>query len=181
MTGAIYRKALEAPPQQAIVIGTDLVRQAVEASRRSPRRRIILPLHKSPGASLHRMLNAIQPHSYIQAHRHLHPPRPESIIVLQGAIITFIFAETGQVTETAVLAAGTTAFGIDFEPAVLHTFLALKPDTVLFEVKPGPYEVQTDKDFAPFAPAEKNPAAAGFMADLYKHAGKLGWPVPEHD
>ena len=179
MTGDSYRKALDAPPNQATVIGTDLIRQAVEASRRSPRRRIILPLHKSPDSKLHRMLNAIQPYSYIQAHRHLHPPKPESIIVLQGAIIAFVFSETGKVEETTVLAAGTAAFGIDFEPGVLHTFFALQRDTVLFEVKPGPYEIGTDKDFASWAPAEESPAAAGYMANLYTYAGKFGWPVPD--
>lgn len=181
MTSDSYRKALDAPPSGATVIGTELIRQAVEASRRSPRRRIILPLHKSPDSKLHRMLNAIQPYSYIQAHRHLHPPKPESIVVLQGAIIAFVFDETGQVKETAALAAGTTAFGIDFEPNVLHTFFALQRDTVVFEVKPGPYEVQTDKDFAPFAPAEESPAAAGYMANLYTYAGKFGWPAPDRD
>lgn len=181
MTHDAYRKALDAPPSQATVIGTELVRQAVEASRTSPRRRIILPLHKSPDATLHRMLNAIQPYSYIQAHRHLHPPKPESIIVLQGAIITFVFGETGQVEETAVLAAGTAAFGIDFEPGVLHTFFALQPDTVLFEVKPGPYEAQTDKDFAPWAAAENSPEAGDYMANFYEYAGKFGWPVPDRD
>lgn len=181
MTGASSRKALDAPPQATTIIGDELVRQAVEASRCSPRRRIILPLHKGPGANLHRMLNAIQPHSYIQVHRHLHPPKPEAIIVLQGAIAAFVFDPAGQILEKTVVATGTAAFGIDFEPAVLHTFVALQPDTVLFEVKPGPYEVQTDKDFAPFAPAEESPAAAGFMAGLYEQAGELGWPVPERD
>ena len=79
------------------------------------------------------------------------------------------------------MAAGTAPFGIDFEPGVLHTFFALQRDTVLFEVKPGPYEMQTDKDFASFAPAEESPEAAGYMTSLYEHAGKVGWPVPQRD
>ncbi len=178
MNEKAHPKALGAPQTPATIIGSDLVRRAVEASRQSPRRRIILPLHKAPDANLHRMLNAVQPYSYVRPHRHLDPPKAESILVLQGAILTFIFDATGKVEEAMIFAAGTAAFGIDFEPGVLHTFLALQPDTVLFEVKPGPYEAQTDKDFAPWAPVEGSPEAAAYMADLYGFARKLGWPVP---
>jgi hypothetical protein len=40
---------------------------------------------------------------------------------------------------------------------------------VLFEVKPGPYEPLNDKDFATWAPAEGDPAAAAFV-DWYRRA-----------
>ena len=181
MTRRSFPKALGAPPTPVTVIGGELVRQAVEASRQSPRRRIILPLHRGPEANLHRMLNAVQPYSYVQPHRHLHPPKPESILVLQGAILTLVFDSAGKVEEAMALAAGTADFGADFEPGIIHTFFALQPDTVLFEVKPGPYEAQTDKDFAPWAPAEGSPESASYMADLYGYAGKLGWPVPDRE
>lgn len=172
-----YPKALAAPQTPSTIIGRELVRQAIEASRHSPRRRIILPLHKNPEANLHRMLNVVQPYSYIQPHRHLDPPKPESIIVLSGAILTFIFNAAGKVEETLVLAAGTAAFGIDFEPGVLHTFFALQPDTLLFEVKPGPYD-QADKDFAPWAPAEGSPDVEAYLTRLYTFAEKFGWQIP---
>lgn len=178
---APFKKALSAPKTSATVIGADLIRQAVEASRQSPRRRMILPLHKGPDSALHRMLNAVQPYSYIQPHRHLQPPKPESIIVLQGAILTLVFDEAGQVEQAVAVEAGSAAFGFDVEPGVLHTFFALQPDTVLFEAKPGPYVAQTDRDFAPWAPLEDSPEATGYMARLYEFAPQLGWPVPERD
>ena len=42
----------------------------------------------------------------------------------------------------------------------------LEPDTVVFEVKPGPYQPTSDKDFAPWAPAEGGPDAPAYLADL---------------
>lgn len=172
-------KALDAPQSTTTIIGTNLVRQAIDGSRQSPRKRIILPLHKSPGSALHRMLNAIQPYSYIQPHRHLDPPKAESILVLQGAILSFEFGPPGTVREVRVLAAGSDEFGVDSEPGVFHTFVALRPDTVLFEVKPGPYEPCSDKDFAPWAPAENSPAAKDYLAYLYGFAGRFDCRIPE--
>jgi hypothetical protein len=44
---------------------------------------------------LHRMLNAIEPGSYIRPHRHQSPPKPESIIVLSGSLALVKFGGDG--------------------------------------------------------------------------------------
>jgi cupin fold WbuC family metalloprotein len=160
-------RALPVPTPDTVLIGAKLIDQVAEGSRLSPRKRMILPFHKGPEASMHRMLNAMQPYSYIQPHRHLHPPKAESVIVLQGALLCFLFSANGKVEELHTLAAGSANFGIDSEPGVFHTFLALAEDTVIFEVKPGPYQPGSDKDFAPWAPAEGTPEVKGYMDFLY--------------
>jgi cupin fold WbuC family metalloprotein len=167
-----FPKALPPPPTQNTLITAELIEGLVKSSQQSPRRRIILPLHKSPEANLHRMLNAMQPGSYIQPHRHLFPPKAESVIVLQGAIFVFIFTESGQVETVHTITAGSTNIGIDSEPGVYHTFLAIEEDTVLFEVKPGPYNQADDKDFAPWAPAEGAKGATEYMDYLYKRGNR---------
>ena len=40
------------------------------------------------------------------------------------------------------------------------------PDTVIFEVKPGPYDAATDKEFAPWAPPEGDPRAHAYLIQL---------------
>lgn len=114
------------------------------------------------------MLNAMQPGSYIQPHRHLFPPKAESVIVLQGAIYVFIFHENGSIDEIQTIEAGSLNIGIDSEPGVFHTFVAIKEDTVLFEVKPGPYNQMNDKDFAPWAPKEGAHGAKEYLDHLYE-------------
>jgi cupin fold WbuC family metalloprotein len=160
-------KALPVPTTDTVLIGSKLIYQVVEGSRLSPRKRMILPFHKAPDAPMHRMLNAMQPYSYIQPHRHLYPPKAESVIVLQGALLCFLFSADGNVEKVHTLAAGSADFGIDSEPGVFHTFLALMEDTVIFEVKPGPFQPGSDKDFAPWAPAEGTPGVKGYMDFLY--------------
>lgn len=166
-TNSTNSNAFTAPTTSTTLLSENLVRQVIEGSRQSPRRRILLPLHKGPDSTLHRMLNGLQPFSYIQPHRHLYPPKAESVVVLRGAILSFVFSEDGKVTEVYTLAAGSANFGVDSEPGTFHTFLALEEDTVLFEVKPGPYKQSSDKDFAPWAPAEGTPEAADYLEYLY--------------
>lgn len=57
-------------------------------------------------------------------------------------------------------------FGVDIEPGIFHTFLILQPDTVMYEVKPGPYSPIDDKDFATWAPREGDVAVAEYLAML---------------
>ena len=162
-----YPLAMKAPEGQVVAITQDLVRQAVEASRASPRKRIILPFHKTDASTLHRMLNAAQPGSYIRPHWHRNPPKDESLVLLQGAICVFLFEDDGRVRQVIRLKAGSRDIGIDLMAGTCHTFIALEPDTVVYEVKPGPYVRATDKDFVPWAPAEGTDEAKEYLAQLY--------------
>lgn len=173
MTDAIqpFPKALAAPVGENTPITEALVDELAGWSRKSPRGRIILPLHKGPEAKLHRMLNAMQPGTYIQPHRHLFPPKAESVIVLRGALIVFIFDEDGRIKEIHPLKAGSGNIGMDSEPGAYHTFVVTEPDTVIFEVKPGPYNQADDKDFAVWAPAEGEDEALDYLKRLVELAG----------
>lgn len=163
-----YPKALSPSREKISVINQSIMQNAINSSRLSPRKRIILPFHKSPGDTLHRMLNALQPMSYVQPHRHLDPPKAESIIVLKGAIAYIQFKRTGKIEKIYHLSADSTEIGIDTEPGIYHTFFAKVEDTVLFEVKPGPYDQGSDKDFAPWAPEEGAESATEYMQKLYE-------------
>jgi hypothetical protein len=144
MTEPRYRVALDPPTGSLTLIDRGLVRGAVEYSRQSPRRRVIQPFHKQNSETLHRMLNAVQPDSYV----------------------FFTFDDDGSVTDSVLLSHDGDAFGVDLVPGIYHTFVALEPDTVIYEVKDGPYVASNDKSFAPWAPAEGDPAAPAYMARL---------------
>jgi hypothetical protein len=57
-------------------------------------------------------------------------------------------------------------FGIDVAAGHFHGFLVRAPDTVLYEVKPGPYAPLSDKDFAPWAPTEGSPEVGDYLSTL---------------
>lgn len=163
-TPAPVPPALAPPPGAMVVVGESLIKSVVEASRTSPRRRTILPLHKRLDDPLQRMLNAIQPGSYVRPHRHA-PPVGEGLVVLQGALRFIAFADDGEIRRAVDLGAGGD-LGVDVESDVYHTLVALAPDSVIYEVKTGPYRPANDKSFAPWAPAEDTPDAARYLQDL---------------
>ncbi len=160
-------------------IDRDLVQRKAYDARRSVRQREIHAFHTGDNDPLQRMLNAIQPGSYIRPHRHLDPPKSESLVLLQGMLGYVSFGDEGSWREDGMLLleAGRGVFGCDIRPGVWHTIFALAPDTVLFEVKPGPYSPAYDKDFASWAPQEYSPEAALFLARLEDAFRRL-WGLP---
>lgn len=69
--------------------------------------------------------------------------------------------------------AGGPIFGVDIEPGVWHTLIVLEPDTLLFEVKNGPYSPATDKGFPDWSPAEGTPESERFLAALIEKTGGM--------
>lgn len=155
--------AMNAPESPLTYIRKEMIEEAILLSRESPRKRIILPFHKGPEDSLNRMINVIQPGSYIKPHSHIAENKAESIIVLQGGICYISFSETGEILDYQNLHANSLQFGVDSAPHIIHSFYALEEDTVLFEVKPGPYNKMADKNFASWAPEEYSQEAITFL------------------
>jgi cupin fold WbuC family metalloprotein len=150
------------------LIDRNLVERKASDAKRSDRKREIHIFHEGDPDPLQRMLNAIQPGSYARPHRHLHPPKSESIILLHGTLAYVSFSDDGLPEEGSLVLidASRGVYGCDIRPGVWHTIFALAPNTVLFEVKPGPYDPAADKEFAPWSPSEDTPEAAAFLADL---------------
>jgi cupin fold WbuC family metalloprotein len=166
------RRALDAPPSPVTAISEPLIAQVIAASRESARRRMVLPLHKDGGSVLQRMLNAMQPGSYVRPHRHA-VPRAESLVWLRGALRFVAFDDTGEVRR-AVDLRGDGDLGVDIEPGVYHTMFALADDSVVFEVKTGPYDPATDKMWAPWAPPEEAPDAVAYLQQLVSRTNPRG-------
>ena len=52
--------AMAVPQGDVVKITQGMVNEAVAMSRKSPRKRIILPFHESDASTLHRMFNVVQ-------------------------------------------------------------------------------------------------------------------------
>jgi cupin fold WbuC family metalloprotein len=143
-----------------------------EEARKTPRRRLNRNLHRMDDP-VHRLLNAIEPGSWVRPHRHLDPPRSETVLVVAGALGVVLFDEDGTVKETVKLEAGGEVFGVDLDAGTWHGLVALVPGTVFFETKPGPYVTPAPPDWVPWAPGEGEPgaeAAEEALRGLFGHA-----------
>ena len=131
----------------------------LEQAARRPRRRLNLNLHPELTDPVQRLFNAIAPGSYVRPHRH-DPSRWELFVVFSGRAVVLSFDDDGIVTGRAELSPDGPELAVEIAGGVGHTVAALGEETLLLEVKPGPYHALSDKDFAPWAPAEDEPASA---------------------
>jgi cupin fold WbuC family metalloprotein len=109
---------------------------------------------------VHRLLNAIEPGTYIRPHRHLDAAKAETALVVSGAVGVLVFDDTGAILEKRRLTRGGSNVGVSMPAGVWHTFVALEPGSVFFETKAGPWVPLTPEEMAAWAPAEGTPEAA---------------------
>jgi cupin fold WbuC family metalloprotein len=140
----------------------EVLARTIAGSRSAPRRRCNHNLHPRLDDPVQRFLNVVQPESYVRPHRHA-PERFELFLILAGRAAAILFDERGEVREMVELATVSTR-AVEIPGGTWHTVVALAPDTVLFEVKPGPYAPISDKDFAAWAAPEGTPEAARQLA-----------------
>lgn len=147
------------------IITQDLLDQVTGEARDSVRMRKNYNLHPNDAFCCHRLLNAIEPGSFIQPHRHLDPNKDESMVILRGRLGVVAFDEGGAVTGTHLLQAGD-AVAVDIPHGEFHTVLSLEPGTVFFETKGGPYLPLTSEEKAPWAPVEGDGSTNAYLASL---------------
>lgn len=157
--------ATQAEPARFALVDAALLTQKSRDAAANARRREIHRFHTDDAARLHRMINAIQPGSYVRPHRHLESPTDESFVILTGKLGFICFKGDGSFDreDCAVLDRDAGVYALDVPAGGWHIILALVPDTTFFEVKPGPYSPICDKDFAAFAPADGDAAAMDYL------------------
>ena len=156
--------ALPNPTGDLFRLTPDLLETGKKASRQSPRLRMIMPVQRSQEARVQRLLNFLQPGTYIRPHRHPRPHATESLCLLSGELEFLVFSESGEILDRLFLTPQNPL--IDFEPGLWHGMIIKRPDTVIFEIKIGPYDPTTDKNFALWAPKENSPKVAEFLLSL---------------
>jgi cupin fold WbuC family metalloprotein len=117
----------------------------------------------------HRLLNALEPNTYIAPHRHLDPNKDESMVIVRGKMGAVFFDEMGRVTGTTVLAAGGPVVALNIPAGTFHSVVSLASGTVFFEAKAGPYAPLTLDERAPWAPQENEPGMSEYLARLTAH------------
>ncbi len=103
-----------------------------------------------------RFLNVLQPGTYVRPHRHLRADGVngfEFFLVLQGAIGMVVMNELGMVVRSERLDIHD-QMGIELAEGLFHTLVVLEPNSVILELKEGPYQPATDKDFLQMFPPE---------------------------
>jgi cupin fold WbuC family metalloprotein len=152
-----------------IRINTDLIDKVVDEAKKSPRLRMNYNFHSDLSDPVQRLLNALEPWTYIRPHKHT--TKEESFVLLRGSVLAVVFNDDGTIRDHAVLSAGTGILGIEFEENSFHMLTALETSSAVFEIKEGPFVPHTEGSSAPWAPKEGTPEAKTFLT---KVLGELG-------
>ncbi len=148
------------------LVTDDLLQQVSRAALLSPRLRKNYNLHPCDESRCHRLLNAIEPASYIRPHRHLDPEKDEAFILMQGRLGIILFSENGEPIECTILSRQNGIVAADIPHGVYHTAVSLETGTVFYEAKAGPYLPLTAEETASWAPLDTDSTAADYLEQL---------------
>lgn len=118
----------------------DVSRQAQKADRL----RMNYNFHQSLEDKCHRFLNAVEPGTKVEIHRH--PTKDESFVLLRGKVRVNTYNDDGTVIESVVLCPEEGLYGVDIPKNVWHNVECLESGSVFFECKEGPFEPLQDCD-----------------------------------
>lgn len=149
-----------------LIIDQNLLDRISAEAGENPRLRKNFNLHPNDEFCCHRLLNAMEPESYIHPHRHLDPAKDESIVMVRGRMAVLIFNEAGKVLNHATISAAGPAVAVDIPHGRFHTVISLESGSVFFESKAGPYLALTEEEKGGWAPAEGTPEAAPYLIHL---------------
>lgn len=131
-----------------------LLDELSEKAKTNKRKRINYNFHKSPEEKIQRFLNAVEPSTYIQPHKHENPEKLEIFAILRGKVLVLEFDDNGEIIDDVILDLKKGVKFVEIPPRKWHSIIALEEDSILLEIKEGPYFKEHDKIFADWAPQE---------------------------
>jgi len=107
----------------------------------------------------------------VRPHRHINPDKIEAFIILCGRAVVVEFDDKGDILDYFLLDTRNRNYGVELTKRSWHTIIALEEDTVVYEIKEGPYIPLDDKDFAQWAPKEGDTITNAYIDELLLKLG----------
>jgi cupin fold WbuC family metalloprotein len=134
-----------------IDIGQHEISALIERARTGKRLRQNLNVHQALDDPINRLLNAVEPQSYIRPHRHR--DRNETLVAVSGSFDVLYFDSAGTLIDRKRLAPDRSVL-IEYPAGAWHTLVARESGSVFFELKAGPYVPTPPEDFLSGWPSE---------------------------
>lgn len=144
------------------LITEELLDKVTSQAKVNPRLRMNYNFHASMDEPVHRMLNALEPDTYLPPHRHV--DKEETYLLLRGSMWVIFYDNYGNVTDKVLLNPLEGKYGLEIPSGTWHSIIVLESGTVIFEIKKGPYSPLPPEDIASWAPAPSDvKGAEAFM------------------
>jgi len=119
------------------IIDTTLLDKVSAEAKVSPRLRKNYNFHQSLEDKCHRFLNAVEPGTKVEIHRH--PTKDETFVILRGKVRVTTHNDDGSIIEAVVLCSEEGRYGVNIPKGVWHTIETMEPNSCIFECKEGPF------------------------------------------
>ena len=137
-----------------------------EQAQSSQRQRKNYNFHIIAADPFQRLINAIEPYSYIQTHKHENPDKREVFFVLKGRMLVVEFNNDGEIIDHIVLDTLNGNMAVEIPERTWHTIISLEKGSVSYECKDGPYDPDDDKNFAIWAPKEGDKNCNAYIDEI---------------
>jgi cupin fold WbuC family metalloprotein len=160
----LFRKSAEVLVCEDEIIGLtrDALNQVSLLADASSKKRARICAHKSSAALIQEMIIVIRQGSYVCPHRH--DSKCESFHLIEGSADIVVFEPDGSIRKVIQFSRDG-AFYYRLDDAFFHTIVVRSERIIFHETTNGPF-VANATEFAPFAPAEGDPAAAAYTMQL---------------
>jgi cupin fold WbuC family metalloprotein len=154
------------------VFSSQYFEELLSATSQSRRLRAHANVHRSYDEYCQKLFNAIQVNSYIRPHRHSLDPKDECLIAVRGLFGFIMFTDQGLIESITIFGSErysdrfSISSGLELPSDVWHTVVSLVDESILFEVKSGPFDPSIAKELALWAPEEGGEDAAQYLETL---------------
>lgn len=119
------------------IINRSLLDEVSEKAKASPRLRMNYNFHQSLEDKCHRFLNAVEPGTIVEIHRH--PTKDETFVLLRGRMVVKTYNDDGSIAEKIELCPEEGNYGVNIAKGVWHKIESLESGSVFLECKEGPF------------------------------------------
>ncbi|MCW8891554.1 MAG: WbuC family cupin fold metalloprotein [Sedimenticola sp.] len=145
------------------LIDQSLYDQLIQRAAASPRRRAHHNLHQSYDEPVQRVCIGLLKGTYVRPHAHTQTHQWELILGVQGETCLIVFDEEGRVKQRLILSERNHTMGIELSPGTWHTLYPVDKQSIILEVKQGPFNPEAACHFADWAPEESSPDVPAFL------------------
>ena len=118
------------------LINQSLLDSVIQQAKESPRLRMNYNFHTDLNDKCQRLLNALEPGTIMPIHHH---KVAEVYVLLQGRLRVMAYDDNGKEIESVILDSHEGNYGIQIPANTWHSLEVLESESVIFEVKEGPY------------------------------------------
>ena len=120
-----------------MIIDDKLLNKVSAEAKVLPRLRMNYNFHASLQDKCHRFLNAVEPGTVVEIHRH--PTKDETFVLLRGRVVVNTYNDDGTIQESIELNPAEGRYGVNIPKGIWHNLESIEPDSVIFECKEGPF------------------------------------------